>query len=437
MMTFLVRRARRLLCLAVVIVLATGVLPHAQEQTPRDLPPANELSDGRVVVRWSQVAHDHAFAIDPAMTDPFPGMRGWTMMYLAMHDALNAVVPTFEQYTFLGRDRIAHPIAAAAQAARDVMNHVYPTREAENDAELAFWLGQIPDGPRKSRGVALGAASAAAIIGVRAKDNMLVPGEYAPRDPLEPGDYRFVPPLEFVYRPAFGNAVPFAIGSGRDVLPAPPPGLRTWDYALSVAETKAFGRQHSTFRSQDQTALAAWWLELNEIQWNRIMRQLTETRGLPLLEAVRMFALVNVANTDATVAVWYAKNHYDFWRPFHAIRLADADGNPFTDADPTWVSEHIVPPLQEYPSAHAIQCQAITHTLRSVLGTDRVTFATQSTTALPSHPVRSFTRLSAASRECRESRIMAGFHYRFSVNAGAWMGDRIARWIVDTRLVLR
>jgi hypothetical protein len=435
--TLIVTRARRLRLLAVAIVLATGVLPHAQEQTQRDHPPTNELSDGRVVVRWSQVAHDHAFAIDPAMTDPFPSMRGWTMMFLAMHDALNAVVPTFQQYAFFGSDRFAHPIAAAAQAARDVMNYVYPTREAENDAELAFWLGQIPNGPRKSRGIALGAASAAAIIAVRANDNMLVPGEYAPQGPLEPGDYRFVPPLEFVYRPAFGNAVPFAIGSGGEFLPAPPPGLRTWGYVLSVAETKAFGRQHSVFRSQDQTEFAAWWLEFNEIQWNRIMRQLTGTRGLPLLEAVRMFALVNMANTDATVAVWYAKNHYDFWRPFHAIRLADTDGNPFTEADPNWVSEHIVPPLQEYPSAHAIQCQAITRTLRSVFGTDQVSFATKSTSALPSNPVRSFTRLSAASRECRESRIMAGFHYRFSVNVGARMGSRIASWIVDTQLLPR
>ena len=164
------------------------------------------------------------------------------------------------------------------------------------------------------------------------------------------------------------------------------------------------------------------------------MRQLTETRKLRLLDAVRMFALANMANIDATVAVWHAKNHYDFWRPFHAIRLADTDGNPFTEADPNWVSEHIVPPLQEYPSAHAIQCQAIAQTLRSIFGTDLVSFSTQSTTALPSNPVRSFNRLSTASRECGESRIMAGFHYRFSVNVGARMGNKIARKIIDTQL---
>jgi hypothetical protein len=173
------------------------------------------------------------------------------------------------------------------------------------------------------------------------------------------------------------------------------------------------------------------------LQWGRILRQLAGKQDLTLLEAVRMFALANMANIDATVAVWRAKNYYDFWRPYHAIRLGDTDGNKLTAADPDWVSEHIVPPLQEYPSAHAIQCQAIARTLRAVFGTDRVSFATQSGTALPSNPVRSFHRLSAASRECGESRIMAGFHYRFSVEAGARMGDKIARRIVDSQLLPR
>ena len=355
-------------------------------------------------------------------------------MYLAMHDALNAIVRKFRPYALFGTDPSAHPIAAAAQAAHDVMNHIYPTRQAETDAELAFWLGQVPDGRSKTRGINLGMASAAAIINARANDNMLVFGEYVLQDPLEPGDYRFVPPLEFVYRPAFGDSTPFAIGSGAEFLPGPPPPLTSWIYALSVNEVKAFGRLNSRFRSHDQTNLAAWWLEFNEIQWGRIMRQLTETRQLGLLDAVRMFALANMANIDATVAVWYAKNYYDFWRPLHAIGLADTDGNPFTAPDPNWVSEHIVPPLQEYPSAHAIQCQAIAQTIRAIFGTDHVSFATQSTTALPSNPVRSFNRLSTAARECGESRIMAGFHYRFSVNVGASMGHKVAERIIRTQL---
>jgi hypothetical protein len=170
------------------------------------------------------------------------------MMYLAMHDALNAIVPKYQQYAFFGIDASAHPIAAAAQAARDVMNHIYPTRQAENDAELAFWL-----------------------------------------------DYRFVPPLEFVYRPAFGDSIPFGIGSSADLPPDSPPPLTSPAYARSVNETKELGRLHSTLRSEDQTNFGAWWLEFNEIQWGRIMRQLTESRGLALLDAARMFALASTS----------------------------------------------------------------------------------------------------------------------------------------------
>jgi hypothetical protein len=86
---------------------------------------------------------------------------------------------------------------------------------------------------------------------------MLEFGEYVLQDPLEPGDYRFVPPLEFVYRRAFGDSTPFAIGSGAEFLPSPPPLLTSWIYALSVNEVKAFGRLNSRFRSHDQTNLAA------------------------------------------------------------------------------------------------------------------------------------------------------------------------------------
>jgi PAP2 superfamily len=398
---------------------------------------AAEFSDSTLAIRWSQLAQDNALAMDPSNADPFPSARGWTMMYLAMHDALNAIVPRYRQYAFFGSDESAHPVAAAAQAARDVMNHIYPTRRAENDAELAFWLRELQDDKRKTAGIKLGMASAAAIIEARASDNMLVPGEYQLQNPLQPGDYRFVPPLEFVYRPAFGNSTPFGIGSAAAFLPDPPPALTSRAYARSVNETKELGRLHSTVRSEDQTNFAAWWLEFNEIQWGRIMRQLAEKRRLGLLESVRMFALANMANIDATVAIWHAKNRYDFWRPAHAIQLGDTDNNPLTEADPSWVSEHTVPPLQEYPSAHAIQCRAVARTLRSIFGTDHVSFATQSTTALPANPVRSFRRLSAASRECGESRIMAGFHYRFSVNTGASMGNRIARRIVETQLLRR
>ena len=48
----------------------------------------------RVIVAWNSLAHDIAFAEDQFLT--FKGQRALAMMHLAMHDALNAIVPVYE-----------------------------------------------------------------------------------------------------------------------------------------------------------------------------------------------------------------------------------------------------------------------------------------------------------------------------------------------------
>ena len=72
-----------------------------------------------VVTSWNALAHDLAFAEDQFLT--FKGQRAMAMMHLAMHDALNAIVPIYASYAYTGGPRIAHPVAAASQAAHDVL----------------------------------------------------------------------------------------------------------------------------------------------------------------------------------------------------------------------------------------------------------------------------------------------------------------------------
>jgi hypothetical protein len=177
--TIIARHALRTLLLSILAVLVSGAWPQALARPGAVQDPASSLerydddrsyeyADATIVVRWSQLAEANALALDPAFTDPFPSSRGWTMMYLAMHDALNAIVRKFQPYAFFGIDPAAHPIAATAQAAHDVMNHIYPTRQADNDAELAFWLGQVRDGRSKTRGITLGRRA-------RRRSSMLAP----------------------------------------------------------------------------------------------------------------------------------------------------------------------------------------------------------------------------------------------------------------------
>ena len=123
MQKFIVRHALRTTLMSLVIVLVSGgLIPHAsmqdavmgiersqQPDTANHDDRAHEFSDATIVVRWSQLAQDNAFAVDPAMTDPFPNARGWTMMYLAMHDALNAIVPRFRQVRVLRHRQVRPP----------------------------------------------------------------------------------------------------------------------------------------------------------------------------------------------------------------------------------------------------------------------------------------------------------------------------------------
>ena len=79
-----------------------------------------------------------------------------------------------------------------------------------------------------------------------------------------------------------------------------------------------------------------FWSEQTAQQWSRALLQLASDRNLTLSGAAQMLALAHVSAGDAVIACWDAKFHYLSWRPVHAIQRADTDGNPRTQADPTW-----------------------------------------------------------------------------------------------------
>ena len=118
---------------------------------------------------------------------------------------------------------------------------------------------------------------------------------------------------------------------------------------------------------------------------NHAIRPVIESERHLLVDTARIFALINIAAADAVIAGFDAKYAYNLWRPYHAIRLADTDDNPDTDADPTWNSLFIAPRFQEYMSNHATYHRLrSTTTLAAFVGDDQ-TF----TLSAPGYP--SFT----------------------------------------------
>jgi hypothetical protein len=397
---------------------------------------SNGLGPGRradVIVSWNGLAHDIAFAEDQFLT--FKGQRALAMMHLAMHDALNAIIPIYETYAYTAGRRLAHPIAAIAQAAHDVLLALYPAQQMVLAEELARWLAEVRPGGLRDRGIVLGQSTAAAVLARREGDRWNFLGTYEFRE--GPGRYQTTPPWNgFVAQPGFRLAKPFALEYPHQFRPSPPPPLSTKAYARAFREVKEYGGADSTSRTTEQTAYAIWWMEFAEGSVNRLARQLSNDRQMHLWPAARMFAQLGVALYDAYVATWDAKYAYNHWRPLTAIRAAGTDENPHTEPDAGWESLRPAPPFPEYSSAHAAACAASFAVLAQTFGSHQ-SFTMETTTAPPGMPTRTFDSFAAAAAECSDSRVRLGWHFRYATDAGLALGRRVARYTLSHALRLR
>jgi hypothetical protein len=220
--------------------------------------------------------------------------------------------------------------------------------------------------------------------------------------------------------------------------PGPPPALTSPLYAADVNEVKAIGRVDSTVRTPEQTQLALLWQATAQAAENHSIRPVIESLihsrcgRLKLVDTARIFALINIAAEDATIAGFDSKYAYNLWRPYHAVRLADTDGNPDTEADPSWDALFVAPRHQEYMSNHAVITTAFMRTLAELIGDDH-TF----TLSAPGYPgfTWTFNRFSDAAAQTMEARIWAGIHFRNSCNVGAEQGMKISSYVLENIMV--
>jgi hypothetical protein len=111
-----------------------------------------------------------------------------------------------------------------------------------------------------------------------------------------------------------------------------------------------------------------------------------------------------------------------------AIRAADTDGNPDTNADPTWTPFLVTPNHPSYISGHSGVSKGAATVLAAFFGTDGISFSLSSD-SLPG-VTRSYASFSAAAQEASDSRVYAGIHWRFDVVQGATIGNEVGNYIV-------
>lgn len=386
-----------------------------------------------IVLQWNTIVYE---TMQGPNYDPMVASRIFAMVHIAMHDALNGIAPVYETYSLKEQDKKADPVAALSAAAYTVLVETFPGKKAQLDEALAQAVKDIKSANAKERGLALGTKAGKEIVALRSDDGAFQNPIAEVNNPLEPGRYQAVPPMLFVYAPFWATLPTFGLESPAQFRIAAMPALGSVEYTEDFNEVKQKGAKENSTRTAEETAIAKFWYEFSEIGWNRVTATAAADKKLDLLSTTRLFALVNIALADAYIAGWDSKFHYDFWRPYTAIRAAATDGNDNTSADTSWEPLMNTPPVQDYPSTHSTLGNAAATVLNELIGKN-TGFTMTSTTAEPANSARSFANFSQAAEENSTSRVLAGIHFRFSCEGGLELGKNIGEWTLENKLKAR
>ena len=345
------------------------------------------------------------------------------LVSLAVYDAVIAVEGGFEPYagaagTHPGADLRAAVATAAYLAASDRLAPAQAT--LLRDAVYLPYIGAIPAGTARDAGVAAGTHAAQAVLAARLNDGYTDTVLYeCSAIPPPPGEFEPNPPGGCGAQPVdvkLSRMRPYTFENSYSFMPDGPE-LSTGD----LFETRDYGRDEDSLRSEDQTDTVYFWNENTYVQWNRNLIRLAVSLGMSPREMARTFAMVHTASADAIIVGFTTKYHYRFWRPRTAIPALD---------DPTWK------PLlsvnhPEYPSAHAFWSTALTDTLAHVLGSHRLVWTIDSTARelAPDEQTRTYRDLNAITREIDDARVWAGLHWRHSMRHGTKIGREVARHV--------
>lgn len=436
------------IALVVALLGAAGSLGAARgieaaPPTTQCAPVANYPAATTPVAFWSTEARCAIVPAGPAgifgsenFGTKFPGEAAVLMaiVHVAIYDAALAIDGGYQPYAATPHAP-AHtsPEAAVATAAYDALTGLQPLLGANQsilDGDHAAYLAAIPDGIPKSRGIAIGAQVARAVLALRSNDGRGCSTTLSDLGLPASGPGVWQPAPAAVLGLCLPGMRPLALTTASQFRPDGPNALTSEEYAVDLNQVKRLGRIDSTSRTPEQTNAARFWTDHDLRQWNDGMLRLATAGGLSLVRTARMLALAHVAGGDAMIACFDAKYHYWFWRPYQAVPLADSDGNPDTVADPSWQPLGTTPNFPEYPSAHACHSAGVVRALDGFFGTDRIRFTLDSRAPGVTGRTRTYERLQDVVRDVDQARVLVGFHFRNSDLEGSALGRKVGRYVV-------
>ena len=286
-----------------------------------------------------------------------------------------------------------HPPVSAAigGASAAVLTSFFPADVATIEAALDAQAAAPPWPGAKhadfAAGEAIGRAIGARVIAWSAGDGIGLTDPGVP--PVGPG--KWVSPGTIVR--GFLGARPFFLSSDDEFRPPSPPAFGSPEFLAALAEV----RRISDTRTPQQLQSALFWHQnqspTSNGPMNALARDLIVEHHRNDLDAARILFLANASAFDALIGCFDAKYHYWFIRP--------------PQADPGIVTPFATPAHPSYPSAHSCISGGMTETLAQAFPRER-------------------DRVEALAAEASLSRLYAGIHYRFDLEAGLGIGRAVA-----------
>ncbi|MDT7709080.1 MAG: hypothetical protein QOG20_4687 [Pseudonocardiales bacterium] len=385
---------------------------------------ADAPGSGQSLIDWNRtlIASLGPPGAQPATVHP---TLSFAMLQAAEYNAVVSTTHTGRPYrSAVPAAADARPDAAADQAAHDILAGLYPSMRTRLDTQLATQLATLPGGQPTRDGVAAGAAAAQTMLTQRRSDgSATVPAPFVPG--TAPGDYRPTPPkFAAPMYPGWGAVSPFLLTDAGQFRPPAPPPVTSAEYTAALAEVRSIGRDTSTTRSPAQTVAGTFWSSAPIwTTWNQVAQTLTTDHHASLAQATGVFATMDLALADTTIALYDAKYQDAVWRPVTAIRSGVPTADPPVPADPAWNPLTPTAADPSYPGAHSTLSAAATTVLSAVYGPAQPVAVTVS--ADPG-VTRRFPTLAAAADEAGLSRIWAGQHTRLDHDAGQQLGRQVA-----------
>jgi membrane-associated phospholipid phosphatase len=282
---------------------------------------------------------------------------------------------------------------AVAGASSVVLAFIFPNSAAALEQRVVDEQAAAGS-PQFARGIEAGKGMGNRLVEWAKADRFTLP--FTGTIPVGPGLWRSsaAPPVG----PMFGGTTPYFLRSGSQFRPLPPPAFNSPAFLEDLAEIRLL----SDTRTPEQLAIARFWAlpagtPTTPGYWNQIAGDFIEGHGLNEREATHVFALMDAAMMDAMIGCWDAKYFYWYIRPSQfdaAITL------------PIGLPNH-----PSFPSGHSCQSAAATTVL---------------THFFPEHAAD----LQAQLEQAGLSRMYAGIHYRFDIDAGADLGTSVGEYAI-------